>query len=87
MKTLKDTIEKVRKGEEIDIRAALGTGDPEIEKAWEDGKPLIPLFMIPLFFVCVLTNGLVLKGIEEEQLNWKGKNQPHPDSEEEKSEQ
>jgi len=38
VKTLKETIAKVREGKEIDIRAALGTGDPDMEKAWEDGK-------------------------------------------------
>lgn len=37
IQTLRETIEKVRKGELIDIRAALGTGDPEMEKRWEDG--------------------------------------------------
>jgi hypothetical protein len=37
IQTLRETIEKVRKGEAIDIRAALGTGDPEIEKKWEQG--------------------------------------------------
>jgi hypothetical protein len=37
IQTLRETIEKVRKGESIDIRAALGTGDPEMEKRWEDG--------------------------------------------------
>jgi hypothetical protein len=38
IRTLKETIEKVRKGEPIDIRAALGTGDPEMEKRWKEGK-------------------------------------------------
>ena len=37
IQTLRETIEKVRKGESIDIRAALGTGDPEAEKRWKDG--------------------------------------------------
>lgn len=37
IRTLKETIEKVRKGKQIDIRAALGTGDPETEKKWDDG--------------------------------------------------
>ena len=37
IQTLRETIEKVRKGESIDIRAALGTGNPEMEKRWEDG--------------------------------------------------
>lgn len=37
IQTLRETIEKVRKGESIDIRAALGTGDPEMERKWEEG--------------------------------------------------
>lgn len=37
VQTLRETIEKVRRGEEIDIRAALGTGDPEMEKRWTEG--------------------------------------------------
>ena len=37
IQTLRETIEKVRKGEPIDIRAALGTGDPEMEKRWTEG--------------------------------------------------
>ena len=34
---LKETIERVQKGEDVDIEAALGTGDPVMEKEWEDG--------------------------------------------------
>jgi len=34
--SLRDAIEKVRKGEPIDLRVALGTGDPEHEKKWDD---------------------------------------------------
>jgi len=34
--SLRDAIEKVRKGEPIDLRAALGTGDPEQEKKWDN---------------------------------------------------
>jgi hypothetical protein len=37
IQTLRETIEKVRKGESIDIRATLGAGDPEMEKRWENG--------------------------------------------------
>jgi Family of unknown function (DUF5321) len=48
VKTLKETIARVREGKEIDIRAALGTGDPDMEKAWEDGKSPVPSFMSSL---------------------------------------
>ena len=41
---LRETIEKIRKGEPINIREALGTGNPDMEKSWEDG---ISLSLIP----------------------------------------
>jgi Family of unknown function (DUF5321) len=36
---LKEVIRKVQNGEKVDIDAALGAGDPEQEKDWEEGKP------------------------------------------------
>jgi Family of unknown function (DUF5321) len=33
---LRDAIDKVRKGQPIDLRATLGTGDPEQEKKWDN---------------------------------------------------
>jgi Family of unknown function (DUF5321) len=44
IQTLRETIEKVRKGEPIDIRAALGTGDPQMESKWKEG---INILLIP----------------------------------------
>ncbi|KAL8860221.1 MAG: hypothetical protein Q9178_003192 [Gyalolechia marmorata] len=32
---LKDVIERVQKGEDVDVKGLLGTGDPEKEKEWE----------------------------------------------------
>ncbi|KAL9601149.1 MAG: hypothetical protein Q9219_002748 [cf. Caloplaca sp. 3 TL-2023] len=32
---LKEVIERVQKGEEVDVKGLLGTGDPEKEKEWE----------------------------------------------------
>jgi hypothetical protein len=37
IRKLKETIERVRNGESVDIRAALGTGDPEVESRWTEG--------------------------------------------------
>ena len=34
---LEDVIRRVHKGEDVDIEKALGTGDPEQEKEWEEG--------------------------------------------------
>ena len=35
---LREIIERVQKGEEVDIEGLLGTGDPEKEKEWEEGS-------------------------------------------------
>lgn len=35
---LKEVIERVQKGEEVDVKGLLGTGDPEQEKEWEQGQ-------------------------------------------------
>lgn len=35
---LKDVIERVQRGEDVDVKGLLGTGNPEKERAWEEGK-------------------------------------------------
>lgn len=35
---LKDVIERVQRGENVDVKGLLGTGNPEKERAWEEGK-------------------------------------------------
>ena len=35
---LREVIQRVQKGEDVDVEGLLGTGDPEKEKEWEDGK-------------------------------------------------
>jgi hypothetical protein len=39
---LKEIIERIQKGEEVDVEGLLGTGDKEREKEWEEGKLLAP---------------------------------------------
>lgn len=34
---LKETIDRVRKGEDVNVEKILGTGDPEKERDWEEG--------------------------------------------------
>lgn len=61
---LKEVIRKIQNGEKVDIEEALGTGDPEKEKDWEEGKsrrgvwyPLVP----PAYqFVCSTARNRVL---------------------------
>src|SRR5258708_6389658 len=62
---LKEIIERIQNGEEVDVEGLLGTGDKEREKEWEEGN-----------FACVeqkrLTNGypVVLQEIEREDQAW-----------------
>lgn len=35
LETLREVIQRVKNGEEFDVKKALGTGDPEQEKEWE----------------------------------------------------
>lgn len=35
---LKEVLEKVQKGEQVDVEKVLGTGDEEQEREWEDGR-------------------------------------------------
>lgn len=34
---LREVIERVQNGEDVDVEGLLGTGDPEKEKEWEEG--------------------------------------------------
>ena len=40
---LREVIEKIQRGEKVDVEKVLGTGDAEREKEWEEGRG----FMIP----------------------------------------
>lgn len=35
---LREVVDKIQNGEEVDVERALGTGDPEREAEWEQGK-------------------------------------------------
>jgi hypothetical protein len=34
---LREVVEKLQKGEKVDVEKVLGTGDPEREQEWEEG--------------------------------------------------
>ncbi len=38
---LREVVGKIQKGETVDVERVLGTGDPEKEKEWEEGKPAL----------------------------------------------
>ena len=35
---LKDVLDKIQRGEQVDVERVLGTGDEEQEQEWADGK-------------------------------------------------
>lgn len=73
---LREVVEKLQKGEEVDVEKVLGTGDPERELAWEEGlsSPQAMAFAREL-----LTERAVLREIErEEPAKQQRKKQPEP---------
>lgn len=48
IKLLKDVLDKVQRGENVDVEKVLGTGDEEQEQEWRDGKWLHELFLMAL---------------------------------------
>lgn len=51
---LREAIERVRKGEEVNAERLLGSGDPEEEQAWAAGKSFFPLIL-----PCLPHNGVL----------------------------
>ena len=39
---LREVVERIQRGEEVDVEKALGTGDPEREVEWQEGKYFRP---------------------------------------------
>lgn len=47
---LRETVQRVKNGEDVDVEKILGTGDPEKEKEWEEGRsPFLP----SILHVCI----------------------------------
>lgn len=38
IRLLKDVLDRVQRGEDVDVEKVLGTGDEEQEQEWRDGK-------------------------------------------------
>ena len=38
IKLLKEVLDKIRCGEEVDVDKVLGTGDEQVEQEWADGR-------------------------------------------------
>ena len=43
---LRNVVERIQKGEDVDVEKALGTGDPQKEMEWEEGKLVAPAEVI-----------------------------------------
>jgi len=73
---LREVVEKLQKGEDVDVERVLGTGDAEREQLWEQGlQPLKTETMRPR----LLTDTAVLREIErEEPTKQPRKKQPEP---------
>lgn len=48
IKLLKDVLDRVQRGEDVNVEKVLGTGDEEQEQEWRDGKGLHELSLITL---------------------------------------
>jgi Family of unknown function (DUF5321) len=70
IQTLEETIEKVRKGKEVNIRTALGTSKQNVEQSWTERMSWGMLNW--------LMHGSVLEDIEEEDLIWKTSSEEGP---------
>lgn len=51
--TLREVVERIQRGEKVDVEKALGTGEPEKETDWEEGK-----FCVTMRFGLVGTNAM-----------------------------
>ena len=75
---LREVVEKLQRGEEVDVEKVLGTGDPERELAWEEGPSSLEAVVIVLARK-MLTDTAVLRELErEEPAKHQRKKQPEP---------
>jgi hypothetical protein len=73
---LREVVEKLQRGEEVDVEKELGTGDAEQELQWEQGPPSLEAVALEAE---VLTDTAVLREIErEEPAKSQRKKQPEP---------
>lgn len=74
---LREVVEKLQKGEEVDVEKVLGTGDAEREAEWEQGK-LNPAAPLDVFGLTVLGWDIVINEIEKENVMKNRKKQEEP---------
>lgn len=71
---LKEIIERIQKGEQVDVEGLLGTGDAVREKEWEEGTKF--LFKLPS--VILTRNPTVLQEIERDNDVWEKSRKSKP---------
>lgn len=74
---LREVIERVQKGEDVDVERILGTGDEVKEREWEEGAINISI----LGSVTMTNVRSVLREIEEEDSLWQAKTRKQPTAE------
>lgn len=70
IKLLKDVLDRVQRGENVDVEKALGTGDEQQEQEWRDGKWLYESILTALRSSYRVS---VLRDMEEEDRMWEAK--------------
>lgn len=73
---LKEVIERVQRGERVDVEGLLGTGDKDKEREWEEGETPFFEFLLYVSFACRradLKIAAVLKELEQEDALWQTK--------------
>lgn len=77
---LREVIERVKKGEKVDVEKLLGTGDAAKEREWEEGMFIsLSLRIRAVVFPMLTFYATVLREIEQEDSLWHNKSAAQPD--------
>lgn len=69
---LREVVDRLQRGEEVDVEGMLGVGNEKDEKSWEEGM-LRHLRLANYLCTWLLIPPIVLKEIEEEDATWQAK--------------
>ncbi len=73
---LREVVEKLQKGEEVDVEKVLGTGDAEKELAWEEGGHILGTDVVGMVRIQSADRRAVLKDIEREEPQHRPRKKP-----------
>ena len=77
---LREVIERVQRGEKVDVEKLLGTGDAAKEREWEEGMPIS--LSVNIYAICLSYTDYyvtVLREIEQEDSLWHNKSATQSD--------